>query len=202
MAYNLGPVKPHVAAAVNYYAPKHGITTVYGYVAAGSVPSSDHPKGLAADYMTRDRAQGDALAADIIATGGSAYNVSYVIWWRRIHSLDDRGWRPYIGPRPHTDHVHVSHNPQPGTGVIPAGLVIPLPLPLLPLPGLDTLFSLYSIFTSASAAFQWITKPENWRRIGIFLVGAILFLLAFYKWNTLVKGSAKAIKGVTGSAKP
>src|SRR3954449_5291247 len=127
MAYNLGAVKPHVAAAANHYGPKHGITNVGGYRAIGSVPNSDHPKGLALDFMTRNRVKGDALAADVIATGKGSYNVTYVIWWRQIHSLDSRGWRPYFGPSAHTDHVHVSFGVQAGTGTDPDPIKVSLP---------------------------------------------------------------------------
>lgn len=109
--YELGNVKPHVAAVANSVGPKHGIKIAYGYSKVGSVANSDHPKGLAVDFMTNDKAQGDALAKDLEANA-QAYGLSYIIWWGQINTLDGRGWRKYTGPRNHHDHVHVSWKPQ------------------------------------------------------------------------------------------
>jgi hypothetical protein len=104
---SLGAVKPHVTAAATYFAGKYGIEKVGGYRSTGSVPNSDHPKGLALDFMTKDKAKGDALAADLIAQKDK-FGVKYVIWWGKINTLDGRGWRPYSGPSNHKDHVHAS----------------------------------------------------------------------------------------------
>lgn len=114
MGYSLGDVKPWVRAAADYFGPAHNISTVGGWRAHGSVPNSDHPKGLALDFMTRSKATGDQLAADVLRNA-QAWNVKYVIWYREIWS-PGKGWRPYSGPSPHTDHVHVSFN---ATGKIP-----------------------------------------------------------------------------------
>lgn len=76
-----------------------------GWRATGSVPDSDHPKGLAIDVMTSD----PATANRVIALARTIPNLSYWIWNRHIASAA-HGWvvRPYSGPSPHTDHVHLS----------------------------------------------------------------------------------------------
>lgn len=104
--YDLGGVKPHVRAAAKLYGTRFGIKEVGG-VGPGSVPGSDHPNGLALDFMVsaaKDKARGDALAAALLADP----LVTYVIWNRRINSKNGKGWRTYFGPRSHTDHVHAS----------------------------------------------------------------------------------------------
>lgn len=106
--YKLGNVKPHVAAAASKYGPQFGITDIGGYRAVGSVPGSDHPKGLALDFMIdakKDKARGDALAAALLQDP----QVKYVIWDKRINDRrNSKGWQPYSGPSDHTDHVHAS----------------------------------------------------------------------------------------------
>lgn len=106
--YHLGNVKPDVAKAADYFGTKYGIKTIYG-VGPGSVPGSDHPHGLADDFMVYgNRAKGNALASDVIKNY-KAWNVKYVIWYHYIWH-PGRGWSKYSGPSPHTDHVHVSFN--------------------------------------------------------------------------------------------
>lgn len=67
---------------------------------------SDHNLGNAFD-ITHDPAvgcHGDVIAAHALTDD----RVKYVIWNRRIHSRDSRGWRRYTGKNPHTHHCHVS----------------------------------------------------------------------------------------------
>lgn len=123
MPYALGAVKDHVRAAAESIGPKFGITNILG---VGLRPNeSDHPLGLALDFMTKDKAKGDALAA-YVKTNAQAYGVKYVIWWGQIWSVarNAEGWREYKPPTGltsdtamHKDHVHVSFNATPGTGV-------------------------------------------------------------------------------------
>ena len=107
-SYDLGRVRPHVAAAARDLGPRFGITRIGGHRAGRS---GDHPSGLALDFMTRG-ANGDRLAAYARANA-ARYRVSYVIWDRRIWNVAraSEGWRRYNGPNPHTDHVHVSFKP-------------------------------------------------------------------------------------------
>lgn len=99
-----GKESPNTAQWMNYGAQRWGIT-VGGWRAHGSVPNSDHPKGLAGDFMASG-GLGTSIANDFVANASSR-GVSYVIWNRNIWT-PGRGWHPYSGPNPHTDHVHVS----------------------------------------------------------------------------------------------
>lgn len=121
--YNLGPVKPWVEAAAYFLGPRHGIKTIGGWRASDPFP--DHPSGHALDFMVDSKQQGDALASDVIANA-SALGVKYLIWNHQTWN-PQQGWHPYTSTsNPHTDHVHVTFNDQPGTGVpdalSPAGL--------------------------------------------------------------------------------
>lgn len=109
--YNLGPVKPHVAAAANEVGGKFDVSIIYG---VGDRPSgdSDHPKGLALDLMCRID-QGDAIAQYILANA-HRLSITYVIWKQRIWSpgRSKEGWRRMEDrgsvTANHYDHVHVS----------------------------------------------------------------------------------------------
>jgi hypothetical protein len=123
MPYALGAVRTHVRAAAEKIGPMFGITSILGVGLRAN--ESDHPLGLALDFMTKDKAKGDALA-EHVKTNASAYGVTYVIWWGKIWSVgrNAEGWRVYKHPAGlttdtalHKDHVHVSFNAQPGTGV-------------------------------------------------------------------------------------
>jgi hypothetical protein len=84
---------------------------------------SEHKDGRAWDWMVDaddpgEAAKAEELLAWLLATDedGNEHamarrlGVMYVIWDRRIWSAAraGEGWRPYRGPHPHTDHVHVS----------------------------------------------------------------------------------------------
>lgn len=112
--FDVGNVKPHVQKAADSFGGRFGITTIYGYSSTGSVPNSDHPKGLALDFMTSAKTdagkkRGDALAAALLAEKGT-WGVTYVIWNKKINN--GSGWEDYTGPRDHTDHVHASFAPR------------------------------------------------------------------------------------------
>lgn len=111
--YNLGPVQPHVAKAAGEVAPLFGIRQVLG-VGERPTPGSDHPNGLALDFMVTDE-RGTALAAYVLANG-RRLGVTYVIWRQRINSRDGRGWRAMEDrgspTANHMDHVHVSFAPR------------------------------------------------------------------------------------------
>lgn len=110
--YGLKGISSNTSKAADFFGSKYGIRTIGGYRSKGSVPGSDHPKGLALDYMINNlkngKSVGTALANDLIKNY-KAWNVKYVIWNRYIWS-PGRGWRKYRGPSPHTDHVHASFN--------------------------------------------------------------------------------------------
>jgi hypothetical protein len=108
----LGAVKPHVRAAAEALGCAFDKPQVLGIAGRGG--PSDHPKGLALDFMV-DRATGDALAAYAVAHRAEL-GINYVIWRQRIDTgsgftaMADRG-----GPTAnHFDHVHVSFRPKAG----------------------------------------------------------------------------------------
>jgi hypothetical protein len=114
--YSLGAVKPWVAKAAGILGPKFGIKTIGG-VAQRSY-QSDHPKGLALDFMC-SRSQGDSLAAFAVANH-KQLNITYVIWRQRIWSINHPGWKAMEDrgspTANHMDHVHVSFLASPTNG--------------------------------------------------------------------------------------
>jgi len=102
----LGRVKPRVREAARFLSCLYGQPTLIGV--AGRSGQSDHPSGLAVDFMTR-AGQGDRLAQCALRNK-AALGVSYVIWKQRINYGD--GWE-HMSDRGgetanHYDHVHVS----------------------------------------------------------------------------------------------
>lgn len=105
-SYAAGKSSPNTAQWGQYGAQTWGVT-VGGYRAKGSVPNSDHPKGLANDYMTGSNSRLGSIIANDFVNNATQRGVSYVIWYNQIWT-PAQGWHPYHGPNPHTDHVHVS----------------------------------------------------------------------------------------------
>jgi phage-related protein len=117
-----GGVRAHVAMAGHYLAQRFGIGSVGG---VGSRPNaSDHPAGLALDFMTRG-GNGDALAGFLSSPANwTHFGVKYQIWKQRIMSspgnwrgMADRG----SATANHFDHVHVSFQGGPGGGPMDGG---------------------------------------------------------------------------------
>lgn len=84
---------------------------------------SEHNEGRALDWMhdasnKREKAEADAFLKWLLAKDehGNGYamarrlGIMYVIWNKRMWRAYDpgRGWAPYSGYSPHTDHVHFS----------------------------------------------------------------------------------------------
>lgn len=192
MAYNLGKVAPGVQSAADALGARHGIKTAYGYRAVGSVPGSDHPKGLAVDFMINNLPNGRAVGNDLAADAVQNYlalGIKYVIWYRQIWQ-PSTGWKRYTGPSPHTDHVHVSWNQNPGGikgDIIPVGIPNPI----------DAAKQVLDFLKTINSAAGWITDAGNWRRIGVFVAGATLILIALVGF----KNASSAVKKVTRYAK-
>lgn len=107
-------VKPHVRAAAKEISETFGITNIGGFATSGHIPDSDHYKGLAIDVMTTLKGQ---QIANWATQNAGRLSITYVIWNRHIwDSRNNRGWEPYHGTSPHTDHVHISFFSQPGSG--------------------------------------------------------------------------------------
>jgi len=106
-------VKPWVARAGHEIQDKFSVSSVGGVGGRGY--ESDHPKGLALDFMVgSDKAKGDAIAAYVVKNR-ARLGVTYVIWYKRIfHTYGV--WGPYYSTPDgnhsatalHMDHVHVS----------------------------------------------------------------------------------------------
>ena len=102
----LAGTQPSVAQAGNFLKEKFGVTDVGGR--AGRSGASDHPAGLALDFMV-DTQTGNALAAYVLAHQ-SELGAKYVIWQQRYN--DGSGWSAMADrggeTANHFDHVHVS----------------------------------------------------------------------------------------------
>jgi hypothetical protein len=110
----LGAVKAHVMDAAQFLGCLFGEPTMLGV--AGRAGTSDHPGGLAVDFMV-DRATGDRLA-ECALRNQDALGIKYVIWEQRINhgsgweAMEDRG----SATANHFDHVHVSFSSTSGSG--------------------------------------------------------------------------------------
>jgi hypothetical protein len=112
----LGAVKPHVKAAALEIGNKFDIDTIYGIGARTGV--SEHPLGLALDFMVYDDTTTGDQIADYVKQDWQKLSVMYMIWKQRIdkgggwETMEDRGSRTAN----HFDHVHVSFEREPGSG--------------------------------------------------------------------------------------
>ncbi len=85
--------------------------------------TSEHKEGRAFDWAVnandpQDVAEVDAMFAWLFATDANGNTnamlrrtgLMYVIWNKRMWKAyaPEKGWEPYTGPVPHTDHVHMS----------------------------------------------------------------------------------------------
>ena len=75
-----------------------------GWRPTGSVPNSDHPKGLAIDVMTANTLVGNSVILLFRGMPGANY------WIFKMKRAQAPNWKitPYTGPNPHNDHVHLS----------------------------------------------------------------------------------------------
>jgi hypothetical protein len=108
----LGAVKGFVRDAAEFLGCAHGVETMHGV--AGRAGTSDHPSGLAVDFML-GRSAGDALA-DCALENMDALGIKYIIWEQRINHGD--GWelmedRGGVTAN-HFDHVHISFDQEGG----------------------------------------------------------------------------------------
>lgn len=110
----LGSVKDFVRDAARFLSCLYDRPTLIGV--AGRARVSDHPRGLAVDFMT-GREQGDRIAECALANQ-QAFGISYIIWRQRVNYGD--GWEPMSdrggATQNHYDHVHVSFENGGGSG--------------------------------------------------------------------------------------
>lgn len=207
--YLLPGVHPWVKTAAEEVGPKFGIKTIYG-VSAGSTPGSDHPRGLALDFMVySDRANGNAVAAYVLANA-SRLSVKYVIWFDRIWE-PGTGWKPYAHPSGrtdvtarHEDHVHVSFLSHPGTGGAPVaadtqGFGIPNPIDAAG-DVVRTIKQFTAAMQDVNKVLQWLLNPRNWLRIAAFVSGSILIVIALFTVDKVKTVTKTVAKGAVNAA--
>ncbi len=160
--YHLGNVKPHVKAAAEEVGEKFDYSTIGGWRAVGSVPNSDHPKGLAIDLMTLSKTKGDATVAYLIANA-SRLGITYIIYWRQIWH-PGKGWSDYDGPSAHTNHVHVSFSEKAGDGSVPKA-------PDESAPGGSLNPANWPIIGQIEGLATTLQSRDFWLRVGFYLMG-------------------------------
>ncbi len=110
----LGAVKSHVRDAAEFLGCQYGEPAMHGV--AGRAGTSDHPGGLAVDFMV-DRSTGDRLAQCAL-DNQDALGIKYVIWEQAINH--GSGWDPMEdrggATANHFDHVHISFDSGRGSG--------------------------------------------------------------------------------------
>ena len=182
----LGPVKPWVRDAAEEIASHFNIETMYG-VGFRDGPS-DHPLGLAVDFMVYgDRGKGQAIA-DYARSNASRLSIHYIVWYQHIwnRQRDSEGWRlqPNRGSatQNHMDHVHVSFNNIPGNAgmpsIVPASFTNPLNIPGQILGQLE---DIRKVVTAWSKIATWLVNPHNYLRMAMFVVGVILTAIALIR---------------------
>ena len=194
MAIYLGNVKPWVKDAYNEIQTRYPCKTVYGQPGSGKV---DHLAGLALDFMVfDDRNKGQAIT-DYAIANAERLGIAYVIWWYRIwypssgwRSMGDRG-----GPNQnHTNHVHLSFkNKQPTSGsVVETGNATNASLG-----GVGDVLSIVRAFDQVA---RWLSNGSNWVRIGGFILGIVLIMVALGKTFDALNKAATATAKVTKGA--
>lgn len=178
--YALGAVKPWVKAAANEVGNRFGVTTIYGVGQRDR--QSDHPKGLALDFMVgNDLVKGDQIA-NFLQSNHDHYSVTYIIWKQRIWNVSraSEGWRamPDRGglTENHFDHIHVSFQNKSGSSWL--NVVSPVTnLPGISNP-LDPIQDVKASIDALKAAGEFVTDSHNWLRVGMFTLGGTLVLIA------------------------
>ena len=104
------------------------LATTYGRTAfdtlracTGGVATSEHNDGRAIDFMLLAANPADLAVATSFLTwltktdaagvpfaNARRLGIMYVIWNRQMWQAVDPVWRPYTGPVPHIDHIHIS----------------------------------------------------------------------------------------------
>lgn len=210
MPYSLGPVKAHVKAAAESIGAMFSVSTIYGVAARSG--ESDHPFGLALDFMVYgDSAKGESIA-QYVQQNSAPLSVKYVIWNQHIWSPQraSEGWRLMedrgSATANHKDHVHVSFNSTAGTGTAASAAYIPgIPdIPGVPDAG-DVIGGAVGLGQGAADAigkvgqfFAWISDGHNWVRIGYFVGGVILIIFGLIRLGMVNKSTVQTAKNVAG----
>ncbi len=116
--------KPGTLAFAQLMSSHYGLgTAAYGISRSCDSGVTEHSEGRAYDWMVNSAdAQQKAVADSVVAwlsapdsqgrPGAMArrFGIMYIIWNRKMWRAYDpaRGWAPYVGTSPHTDHIHFS----------------------------------------------------------------------------------------------
>ena len=207
--YAVGAVKPFVQTAADEVGNRFGITTIYG-VGSREIANSDHPKGLALDFMVgNDLVKGDQLAA-FMQANWHVYSVQYIIWKQHIwnESRASEGWRqmPDRGSLTanHFDHVHVSFQANgrinmTGGDIGGGGINIPNPVDAVK----QTVDGIKGSIDAINNFGNFISNGQNWIRVGSVVGGGLLVILALVMLTSgggVSKAAATAVRTV-GKAK-
>ena len=109
-------LRTHAAWSSRVVKHRYAVSTVLGY---RSSTTSDHGKGLAADFMVYSRTAKGKRIAEFTRKHHKQLNITYIIWYQRIWSVDraSEGWRLMSDAGSdtanHKDHVHVSFRESP-----------------------------------------------------------------------------------------
>lgn len=112
-------MKAHVARVGWHVIGRFDLDPARVFGVAGRAGPSEHPLGLALDFMVGSKELGDGIA-DYVLERRALFGVKYVIWRQRINhgdgwvAMEDRGGVTAN----HFDHVHVSFNPAGSNGLI------------------------------------------------------------------------------------
>lgn len=212
MPYALGAVKPHVKMCAETAGAKFGIKIIYGVgVRAGK---SDHPKGLALDFMC-DVKTGRELRAHLIENWNQ-YGILYLIHEQQILESPTGSWEKMenrgSATANHFDHVHASFKDTAAGGAI-TNVGIRIPIPGLP-GGIDvgsnpldaagdlaqSVKDTYKVVKGLGDAFNFATDPKNWWRVFLFVLGGALLLV--FIWQIINStGVVKSATNAIGKAK-
>jgi hypothetical protein len=125
--------KPGMAAFMNMVLRNYGGGSLGVGRACGVGGTSEHKEGRAWDWAVNagsagDRARVQSLMNWLFTTDSRCHayararrlGVMYIIWNRQMFRMYDvdRGWAPYSGASPHTDHVHFSLTRDGGAGSV------------------------------------------------------------------------------------
>lgn len=175
--YALGAVKPWVKTAAQEIGDKFDVGTIFG-VGARSDVTSDHPKGLALDFMVYgDRAKGDQVY-QYGKANWDRLGIKYIIWFQRIDEggglkpMEDRGGTTAN----HKDHNHYSFTSNGGS----SGSNLPGASGSATAP--------VSGGADISGPLSTLTSAETWIRVLEFLAGVVLIAVALWPVINRVSG--------------
>jgi len=195
-----GSVKPWVKQAADEVGNKFGITTIYG-VGSREVANSDHPRGLALDYMVPvDSVKGDQVAA-YMQQNWQHYSVQYIIWKQHIWNMarPKEGWRamPDRGSvtANHRDHVHVSFQSREGMITVPIiGGTASV--------SKDAVKDALDPLSGIKNAIGFLTDSHNWLRVGMFTLGFAMILVALVMLGISVGVKPATVRKVVKNVRP